>query len=69
MTTPARIEAARFIIAECKRVDLKVGTDGHELILAPPKGMPRESYRSFSRAIIAHRPEIIAILMREGVIL
>ena len=43
-----RIEAARFILAECKQVDLRIGTDGCDLLLAPPRGMPRESYRSVS---------------------
>jgi hypothetical protein len=62
-----RVEAARFILAECAKLDLRVGTDGCDLIFAPPKGMPRESYFSFQRAVIAHRDEIIDILMREGV--
>ena len=65
MTT--RIAAARFILAECVKVDLRIGTDGCDLIIAPPKGMPRESYFSFQRAIIKHSAEIIDILMREGV--
>jgi hypothetical protein len=65
--TDTRVEAARFIIAEAIKADLRIGTDGCDLILAPPKGMPRESYRSFSRAIVAHRAEIIDIIMREGV--
>lgn len=62
----ARAEAARFILAECAKVNLRIGTDGHDLILAPPRGMPRESYFSFQRAIISHRPEIIDLLIQEG---
>ena len=62
MTT--RVEAARFILAECAKLDLRIGTDGCDL--TPPRGMPSESYASFRRAIIEHRIEIIAIVMAEG---
>ena len=62
-----RVAAARFILAECIKLDLRIGTDGCDLIIAPPKGMPRESYFSFQRAIIKHRDEIIDIIMLEGV--
>ena len=64
MTT--RIEAARFILAECVKLGLQIGTDGCDLIIAPPRGMPRESYFSFQRAIIKHRDEVISIIMAEG---
>jgi hypothetical protein len=62
----ARAEAARFILAEAAKVDLRIGTDGHNLFLVRPRGIPRESYFSFQRAIIAHHDEIIEIFMREG---
>jgi hypothetical protein len=58
-----RLDAALFILNECKRVDLRVGTDGCDLILAPPKGMPSASYFSFQKAILAHREEVIEIIM------
>jgi hypothetical protein len=64
MTT--RIEAARFILAECTKLGIRVGTDGTELVIGPPRGMPRETYFSFQRAIAAHRDEIIEIVWREG---
>ena len=61
----ARTEAARFILAEAAKLDLRIGTDGHDLLISPPRSMPSESYFSFQRAIVAHRDEIIEIVMRE----
>jgi hypothetical protein len=58
-----RERTALFILREAQRLDLRVGTDGCDLILAPPKGMPRDSYFSFQRAIIAHRNEVITLIM------
>jgi hypothetical protein len=65
----ARTDVARFILDEARKVDLRIGTDGCDLIFAPPRGMPRASYVSFQKAVIAHRAEVIEILMREGVLL
>ena len=53
------VEAAAFILREATKLGLSIGTDGCDLIIAPPRGMPRESYYSFQRAIIEHRDEII----------
>lgn len=61
----ARIAAARFILAEAQALGLRIGTNGCDLILAPPRSMPSESYFSFQRAIIEHRAEIIKIILRE----
>jgi hypothetical protein len=62
----ARERAALFILRECAALDLRVGTDGHDLLISPPRGMPNESYFSFQRAIVAHREEIIEIILRGG---
>ena len=61
----ARAEAARFILREAAKLDLRIGTDGCDLIIAPPRGMPNASYLSFRRAIIDHRDEIIDLIMGE----
>ena len=61
MTTPAR-----FILDAAVAAGIRVGTDGDELLLAPPRGMSHESWFSFERAIIRHRVEIIKIIMREN---
>jgi hypothetical protein len=58
-----RAETAAFILREAAKVDLRIGTDGCDLIFGPPKGMSRESYLSFQRAVIAHRDEVINIIM------
>jgi hypothetical protein len=66
MTTPARIEAARFILDEATKLGMRVGTDGSEIILGPPRGMPHETYFCFQDAIRAHYAEVINIIMTEG---
>jgi hypothetical protein len=61
-----RAEVAAFLLDEARKLDLRVGTDGHDLIIAPPRGMPSESYFSFQKAIIEHRDEVIDIIMRKA---
>jgi hypothetical protein len=61
----ARSEAARFILAESAALGIRVGTDGCDLIIAPPRHMPRDSYFSFQRAILEHHDEVIEILLQE----
>jgi hypothetical protein len=65
-TFTRRERAALFILREANALDLRIGTDGCDLILAPPKGMPSDSYSSFKSAILAHVDEIIAIILREN---
>ena len=60
-----RIAAARFILDEAKACGMHIGTDGDDLLIAPPRGMPRESYFSFQRAIIEHRAEVIDTIMAD----
>jgi hypothetical protein len=61
-----RTETARFILREATAHGIRIGTNGCDLIIAPARGLPRASYFSFQRAIIAHRAEVIEIIMREG---
>jgi hypothetical protein len=61
-----RVEVAAFILREAAKLDLRIGTNGCDLIIAPPRGMPNESYFSFQRAIVDHREEIIDLIMRES---
>jgi hypothetical protein len=64
MNSRPRAEVAAFILREAARIGLCVGTDGCDLIIAPARGMPRESYFSFQKAIIAHRDEVIDLILR-----
>jgi hypothetical protein len=61
-----RVEIARFILEECAKVDFRIGTDGSDLILGPPRDMSRESYRSFQAAILAHADEIIDAIIAKN---
>jgi hypothetical protein len=62
----ARAQTARFILTEAAKLGIRIGTDGCDLIIAPPRGMPRESYFSFQRAILKHRDEVIAHILAEN---
>jgi hypothetical protein len=55
----ARSEAARHILTEALRCGIRIDTDGYDLIVTPPRAMPRARYVSFRRAIIEHHLEII----------
>ena len=55
-----------FILKEAAAAGIKVGTDGSELIFYAPRGMPRESRRSFQDAIFKHYDEIIALILAEN---
>jgi hypothetical protein len=65
-TSRTRAEVAAFILREAAALGMAVGTDGCDLIIAPPRHMPRESYFSFQRAIIAYRNEIIDLVLAKG---
>lgn len=58
--------AAAFILDAATAAGIKLGTNGDELVIAAPRGMPRESYFSFQRSILAHREEIIGIILDEA---
>jgi hypothetical protein len=58
--------AAAFILKEAAAAGFKIGTDGCDFIIAPPRGMSRESRASFTAAIIANRDEIIDMILREN---
>jgi hypothetical protein len=59
-----RVETAHFVLREALAAGLRVGTNGCDLILAPPRGMPSASYFSFQREILDHRDEVIDIILR-----
>jgi hypothetical protein len=65
MTGPTR---ARFVLdaAAAAGIRFSVDHDREYLTLIPPRFMPRQSWRSFEDAIIAHRDEIIEIIVREA---
>jgi hypothetical protein len=61
-----RKKTAAFVLREAVAHGVIIGTDGNELIMGPPRGMPRESWRSFQDALIAFMPEIIAQIEAEN---
>jgi hypothetical protein len=64
--TMTRTEIAAFILAEAIKLDIRVGTDGTELIMDAPLRMPRASRRTFEDALEAYRAEIIAHIIAEN---
>jgi hypothetical protein len=61
-----RTEAARFILTEALKLDIRVGTNGEELVLLAPLRIPSASRRPFEEALEAYRAEVIEIVLREG---
>jgi hypothetical protein len=61
-----RAEVAAFILRAAAAVDLRIGSDGCDLVLAPPRGMPSASFLSFRRAILEYRDEIIDYILGEA---
>jgi hypothetical protein len=66
MTTPARIEAARFILDEAAKLGMNIGTDGDELVILAPLRVPYPSRRSFEIALEEYRAEVIAYIVAEN---
>jgi hypothetical protein len=54
-----------FILAEALKLDIRIGTDGDELLVIYPTKLPRETHRYFSRGIGEHREAIIAHIVAE----
>jgi hypothetical protein len=61
-----RAEIAAFILREAAALGMAVGSDGCDLVLAPPHGMPKASFLSFRRAILEYRNEIIDHIFGEA---
>jgi len=57
---------AAFVLNAAGDAGFRIGTDGDELLICGPRGMPRDSYFSFQRAILAHKDEIIALILKEN---
>jgi hypothetical protein len=56
-----------FILAESLKLDIRIGTNGDELLVVYPRTkLPRETYRYFSRAIFEHREAIMAHIIAEN---
>jgi hypothetical protein len=56
---------AAFVLRAAADAGIRVGTDGKELLICPPRGMPRASYWSFRHALVEHLAEIIALIEAE----
>jgi hypothetical protein len=66
MSTP-RQHAARFILAEARKLDIRVGTNGvDDLVVLAPLRIPRATRISFEDAVNEYRAELIDIVWREG---
>jgi hypothetical protein len=62
-----RVTTAKFILAECAKLGIRVGTNGtDDLLMIAPLRIPIASRRTFEEALEAYRTEIIDIVWREG---
>jgi hypothetical protein len=57
---------AAIVLAECARLDIRVGTDGCDLAIGPPKGLPEATWRSFRDAIVELRDAVIDQILRKN---
>jgi hypothetical protein len=62
----SRRAKAEFVLAEAHRLGFKIGTDGENIDFITPRGMPRETAMSFSRAIYDLREEIIVAIQTQA---
>ena len=63
MTREARAE---FILREARQLDIRVGTDGEELLIWTPRGLPSTVYTSFRDALLDLREAVIACILAEN---
>jgi hypothetical protein len=62
-----RTEAARFILAEARKLGIRVGTNGtDDLVVLAPLRIPRATRDTFEKAVIEYEAELIEIVWREG---
>ena len=61
-----RHKCAAFILRECLALNVRVGTDGSELIMIAPVAMPRTTRLWFENKIVEYRADVIAVIQREN---
>jgi hypothetical protein len=59
------IHEAAFVLHAAAEAGIRLGTNGEDLLVSPPRAMPKESWHSFERAIFEHRDAIIQLIMEE----
>jgi len=64
--TDARNQVAAFLLHEARALDIRVGTNGEELVMLAPMKIPRETRRALETAIEGYRQEVIALIMAEN---
>jgi hypothetical protein len=64
--TDAFATTAAFVLDTAIKAGIRLGTNGDELLISPPRSMPNDSWSSFGRAIEEHREEIIALILEGG---
>jgi hypothetical protein len=61
--TASNSATAAFVLREAEAVGYAFASNGIELVTKEPTGIPRESRRTFDRAIYEHRIEIMALIV------
>ena len=57
---------AAFVLNEARRLNIRVGTDGDDLLIATPRGLPHPVYISFRDALLDQREAVIACILAEN---
>jgi hypothetical protein len=67
MTMPDnRLRCAEFVLNEALALNIRVGTDGDELVLIAPLKVPRETRVWFENELYKYKPEIIEVIQRKN---
>jgi hypothetical protein len=61
--TDTNSATAAFVLKEAEAAGYAFASNGIELVTKEPAGIPRESRRSFDRAIFEHRIAIMALIV------
>jgi len=64
--TDARNQVAAFLLREARALDIRVGTNGEELVMLAPMKIPRATRRTLEIALDDYRQEVIALIMAEN---
>jgi len=63
---PGAKARAAFVLREARRLNIRVGTDGDELLVVTPRGLPIPVCVSFSSALSDLREAVIAHILAEN---
>jgi hypothetical protein len=60
------LRSAAFLLAAANSLNIKVGTDGTELVMLVPVKVPWETQKWFSTKLYEFKAEVIATILQEN---